>query len=42
MNIFWWRGEYSADDNAVRIELLEHSLQHQHNEVDQKYCKLRT
>ena len=24
MNIFWWR-EYSADDNTVRIGLLEHS-----------------
>ena len=22
---FWWRGEFSADDNTVRIGLLEHS-----------------
>ena len=26
VKIFWWRGECSADDNTVRIGLLEHSL----------------
>ena len=38
MQIFWWRGEYSADDNTVRIGLLEHSSWSR----SQKYCKLHT